>query len=60
MLQKKKMKIDPNDLLPATRDITLMGATKQGGCNGPVERHYVMTTPVHVSAAQIRKFEELF
>lgn len=60
MLQNKKMKVDPNDLLPATRDITLMGQTAQGGCNGPIERHYVMTTPVQVSAAQIKKFEQLF
>lgn len=59
MLQNKKMKIDPNDLLPESRDITLMGETRQG-CAGAVERHYVMTTPVHVSAAQIKKFEQLF
>lgn len=60
MLQKKRLKVDPNDLLPPTRDITLMGTTKPGGCNGPVERHYLMTTPVQVSAAQIKKFEQLF
>jgi carbonic anhydrase len=60
MLQKKGMRADPNDLLPASRDITLMGQERQGGCNGPVERHYVMTTPVQVSAAQIKKFEQLF
>ncbi len=59
MLQNKKMKVDPNDLLPDSRDITLMGETRQG-CNGPAERHYVMTTPVQVSAAQIKKFEQLF
>lgn len=60
MLQKKSLKVDPNDLLPPSRDITLMGTAKQGGCGGPVERHYVMTTPVHVSATQIKKFEQLF
>ena len=60
MLQKKSMKVDPNDLLPDIRSITLMGQTKQAGCNGPVERHYLMTTPVQVSAAQIKKFEQLF
>jgi carbonic anhydrase len=59
MLQKKSAKIDPNDLLPADRTAALMGQERQG-CGGPVEKHYVMMTPVQVSAAQIRKFEQLF
>lgn len=59
MLQRKSAKIDPNDLLPADRTAALMGQERQG-CGGPVEKHYVMTTPVQVSAAQIKKFERLF
>lgn len=59
MLQNKKMKIDPNGLLPASRDITLVEQTQQA-CGGPVERRFVMTTPVQVSAAQIEKFGQLF
>lgn len=59
MLQKKSAKIDPNDLLPADRTAALMGQERQG-CGGPIEKHYVMVTPVQVSGAQIRKFEQLF
>lgn len=59
MLQDGKAKIDPNDLLPSDRALALMERTGLE-CAGPSERHYVLKTPVQVSAAQIRKFEESF
>lgn len=59
MLQDGKAKIDPNDLLPGDRALALMERTGLE-CAGPSERHYVLRTPVQVSAAQIKKFEERF
>ena len=59
MLQDGKAKIDPNDLLPSDRALALMERTGLE-CAGPSERHYVLKTPVQVSAAQIKKFEQSF
>ena len=59
MLQNGKAKIDPNDLLPGDRALALMERTGLE-CAGPSERHYVLKTPVQVSAAQIKKFEQSF
>lgn len=59
MLQSGKTRIDPNDLLPSDRALALMERTGLE-CAGPSERHYILKTPVQVSAAQIRKFEESF
>ncbi len=59
MLQDGKAKIDPNDFLPSHRALALMERTGLE-CAGPSERHYILKTPVQVSAAQIKKFEEQF
>lgn len=59
MLQDGKAKIDPNDFLPSDRALALMERTGLE-CAGPAERHYILKTPVQVSAAQIKKFEEQF
>jgi len=62
MLQNKaRVSIDPNDLLPVDRSLALLEQRGGEGC-APAqgERHYVLKTPVYVSAAQIRKFEQLF
>lgn len=59
MLQDGKAKIDPNDLLPTDRALALIERTGLE-CAGPAERHYILKTPVQVSAAQIEKFGRQF
>lgn len=62
MLQNSaKSKINLNDLLPPDPAFDLAG--KMGGqeCGGgQAALHYILKTPLQVSAAQLRKFEQLF